>query len=129
MNQSQSIKRSLGDKLLILGAHCNAHPELPEPAYLRPDYEDELSVQLSDGSSALLAWASTLTGVTWKAGDFRDPKWQQKSWHVYASGAIATMPVTAWGAIPGDYADTAEAVIAKLTAESRETTAMAGASQ
>lgn len=115
--QQQSTRRSIGDKLMILGVHLNAHPELPQSINVRTGYDHgELVIQLDNNSvSGLHAWVSTLTDVTWAARDFRDPKWSSPSWHVFVSGQIAVMPVEVWCGIPGDYADTAGAVIAKLT--------------
>lgn len=116
MNDSQSINRSTGDKLLILGAHYNAHPELPESINIDSDSDGNLSVQLDNGAiTGVLAWTATMADVTWRADDFRDTKWSRPLWHVFALGIIASMPVVVWLGIPGDYADTAEAVIAKLT--------------
>lgn len=113
--QQQSTRRSIGDKLLILGAHYNAHPELAQSSlHLTESIHGELVVQV-DNVAELHAWVSTLTDVTWAARDFRDPKWGSPSWHVHASGQIGVMPVDVWCAAPGDYADTADAVIAKLT--------------
>jgi hypothetical protein len=121
VNDTDLTRRSIGDKLLILGAHLNANPELPESINISQGFDGELVVHLdNDAISGLRAWVSTLIEVTWKAQDFRDPKWSSASWHVFASGTIAVLPVSVlpvsvWSGIPGDYADTADAVIAKLT--------------
>lgn len=116
MSTSESTRRSIGDKLLILGAHYNTHPELPESVNIKQGLDGQLDVQLdNDAIAGLHAWVSTLTAVTWVAKDFRDPKWSRVSWHVHASGHAGVLPVAVWCSIPGDYADTSDAVIAKLT--------------
>lgn len=114
---SESTRRSIGDKLLILGAHLNAHPEL---RVANVDFARVLTVQLSNGETAALqAWAATLTDVTWEAADFRtDAKGEPQSnptWHAYLYGDLAQLRMHVWCGIPAAFADSTDGVIAKLS--------------
>lgn len=114
----ESTRRSIGDKLILLGAHLNAHPELP---VANVDVASRvLTVQLSnDETAGLQAWAATLTDVTWKSADFRtDIKGEPSShptWHAYLYGELAQVRMHVWCGISADFAVSAVDVIVKLT--------------
>lgn len=124
MSTAESINRSTGDKLLILGAHYNTHPELPEFVLMFAGQTGLEFRILPEYAHLLSTWAGTLSDVRWTAEEIhqKDPVWS-----VSVHGSMATMPIRVSASVPPDFADSPDAVIAKLSAESRETMALVGA--
>lgn len=114
MSTTESTRRSIGDKLLILGAHYNAHPELPGFVLMLGNGSGLEFRILPECAPLLSMWAGTLSDVRWTAEEIRQ---EDPVWSVSVHGSMATMPIRVSASVPLDFADTAEAVIAKLTAE------------
>lgn len=98
--------------LARLAEHINEHHLVWACLWRREYY---LDVQLHNGSTTELArWASTLDGVVWKAGDFRETAGPgQSAWHVHAAGELDG-DVKVWCGLPAEFADTADEVCRRM---------------
>lgn len=124
--QQQSTRRTSGDKLILLGAHLNAHPELSDFANVC-HRQSGLEVQLSSGKAPLLpVWASTLTEVNWSARDYGKDT-DEPYWGIFVRAELVSMPIEVWSTVPLDYAQDAEAIVARVSALTDATT-LAGVS-
>lgn len=98
--------------LVKLAAHIDEH-ELPWARITDARYN--LRVQLGSDPDALIRWVATLGAVVWSAQDLRQLSGDSEGFWAVEITADLDGDVKVWCDVPADFADTSEAVVARMT--------------